>query len=157
MENINHLPPKDGMDTEIDREKLIENLNGDLAGELSMIIQHIIYAARVSGPMRAQLAEFFLSKLQDEMKHASFLANKIAALDGEPTARARNVPEASTNREMVEAVLVAERKALTDYTERAEEAENAGDRGLAVQIEHLIRDETVHLEESLRFLQGWPM
>lgn len=144
-----------GEDTGMERDHLIDKLNEDLAGELSAIIQYIVYAAKASGPYRPQLAQFFLSEVSDERAHAEFLANKIAALGGEPTTEPRNVPAASTNREMVEAVLVSERKAVSDYTERAQEAERAGDKGLAVQLEDMVRDETGHLEESQRLLQNW--
>lgn len=139
----------------MDTDELIEKLNEDLAGELSAIIQYIVYAAKASGPFRPQLADFFLSEVADERGHAEFLANKIAALGGEPVTEPRGVPAASTNREMVEAVLVVERKAVSDYTERTLEAEEAGEKGLAVQLEDMVRDETAHLEESTRLLQNW--
>lgn len=40
----------------MDKRTLIENLNNDLAGELSAIIQYITYAAKVTGPYRPQLS-----------------------------------------------------------------------------------------------------
>ena len=88
----------------MDKKKLIDNLNEDLAGELSAIIQYITYAAKATGPYRPQLAAFFLAEVADEQLHAQFLANKIVALGGEPTTEARPVPKAKTNREMLEAV-----------------------------------------------------
>lgn len=136
-------------------EELIERLNEDLAGELSAIIQDIVYAAKATGPYRLELSDFFLSGLPDERGHAEFLAGKIAALGGEPTTKPRRVPAASTNIEMVQSVFVAGRKAISDYTERAREAEKKGDRELAVQLEGMVRDETRRLEESRRFLQEW--
>ncbi len=139
------------------KEKLIAKLNEDLAGELSAIIQYITYAAKVTGPYRPQLAEFFLAEVPDEQGHAQFLANKIVALGGEPTAEPRAVPEAGTNREMVQAVLEAERQAIVDYSERAEQAEAYGDKGLQVQLEDMVRDESGHAEETERILRDWPL
>ena len=69
----------------------------------------------------------------------------------------RPVTPASSNREMLEAVLEAELKAVADYTERAREADAFGDKGLAVQLEDMIRDESGHAEETERILQGWPL
>ena len=86
-----------------------------------------------------------------------FLANKITALGGEPTTGARPVPEASSNQEMLEAVLIAERKAVADYTQRARDAEAFGDKGLVVQLEDIVRDETGHAEETERILRDWPV
>jgi len=141
----------------MDKNALIRNLNEDLAGELSAITQYLTYAARATGPYRPQLSQFFLSEVADEQQHAQFLANKIVALGGEPTTVARPVPKASGNREMLEAVLTAERQACRDYTVRAKEAEEFGDKGLAVELEDMIRDESNHSEESERILRDWPL
>jgi len=136
---------------------LIERLNEDLAGELGAVIQYTIYAAKATGPFRPQLVEFFLKEVPDELGHAQFLANKIVALGGEPTTQARAVPAAASTREMLEAVLEAEQKAVADYTQRAKDAEAFGDKGLVVQLEDIVRDETGHAEETERILRDWPV
>jgi bacterioferritin len=92
----------------MDKQTLLKNLNEDLAGELSAIIQYLTYAAK-------------------------------------------------TNREMVEAVLTAESRAIKDYTRRAKEAEAFGDKGLMVQLEDMVRDESNHAEETERLLRDWPL
>jgi len=141
----------------VDKKGLIAALNEDLAGELGAVIQYTTYAAKATGPYRPQLSQFFLAEVPDELGHAQFLANKIVALGGEPTAEARAVPHAGSNREMLEAVLVAERRAVADYTERARQAEDFGDKGLAVQLEDMVRDESGHAEETERILRDWPV
>lgn len=141
----------------MDKETLIKHLNEDLAGELSAIIQYITYAAKASGPFRPQLSQFFLAEVQDEQMHAQYLANKIIALGGEPTTQPRPVPAAKNNKEMVQAVLEAESRAVKDYTQRAEEADAYGDKGLAVQLEDMVRDESEHKEETARILKDWPL
>jgi len=138
-------------------KKLVDALNEDLAGELGAIIQYLTYAARATGPFRPQLSQFFLAEVADEQLHAQFLANKIVALGGEPTTVPRAVPKARTNREMLEAVLAAERKATQDYTKRAQQADKLGDKGLAVQLEDMVRDESGHAEETERILRDWPI
>ncbi|MEX2473416.1 MAG: ferritin-like domain-containing protein [Gemmatimonadota bacterium] len=141
----------------MDKKALIDKLNEDLAGELSAVIQYTTYAAKATGPYRPQLSEFFLAEVADEQGHAQFLANKIVALGGEPTTTPRPVAKASTNREMLQAVLKAEERALADYTERAEQADAYGDKGLAVQLEDMVRDESGHAEETGRILKDWPL
>lgn len=141
----------------MDRTTLIARLNEDLAGEFGAIIQYLTYAAKATGPYRPQLSQFFLAEVADEQLHAQFLANKIVALGGEPTTVPRPVPAARTNREMLEAVLAAERKAAADYAERAREAEAYGDKGLVVQLEDMVRDESGHSEETERILRDWPL
>ena len=139
------------------KQALIKHLNEDLAGELSAIIQYLTYAAKATGPYRPQLAQFFLAEVADEQLHAQFLANKIVALGGEPTTVPRPVTPAATNREMLLAVLVAERRATKDYTQRAREADAHGDKGLAVQLEDMVRDESGHADETERILRDWPL
>lgn len=141
----------------MDKSTLIDALNEDLAGELNAVIQYTTYAARATGPYRPQLSEFFLAEVGDELGHAQFLANKIVALGGEPTTKPRPVPEADGNRSMLEAVESAEQRAVRDYSERVKQAEDFGDKGLAVQLEDMVRDEKGHAEETERILRDWPV
>jgi bacterioferritin len=139
----------------MDKQTMIKSLNEDLAGELGAIIQYITYAAKVTGPHRPQLVQFFLAEVPDEQGHAQFLANKIVMLGGDPTTTARPTPPAHSNREMLEAVLSAERKARQDYTQRAKEAEDFGDVALKVQLENMVLDESGHGDETERILTEW--
>ena len=141
----------------MDAKTLIENLNHDLAEELAAVIQYTTYAAKVTGPYRPQLVQFFLAEVPDEQMHAQFLANKIVALGGEPTTKPSSVKAAHTNREMLEAVLEAETRAIAGYKARAEQADAFGDVGLKVQLEDMVRDETGHREETERILRDWPI
>lgn len=95
-----------------------------------------------------QLAAFFLQEVTDEQFHAQFLANKIVALGDEPTAMPAPIPEITTNREILESVLVAEMQTSKDYTKWAMEADELGDKGLVVALEDMVRDETGHSERS---------
>lgn len=134
---------------------LIDALNGDLAREFAAIIQYVTYAAQVSGPYRPELAKFFLAEVPDETGHAQFLSNKIVALGGMPTKEAAHVAEVKTNRDMLEAVLASEEEAVRRYTQRARQAEEAGDKGLQVQLEDMVRDESEHRDEVARILREW--
>jgi bacterioferritin len=141
----------------MDKQTMIQRLNEDLAGEFGAIIQYLTYAAKATGPYRPQLSQFFLAEVADEQLHAQFLANKIVSLGGEPTTTPRPVPAARTNKEMLQAVLEAERRATRDYTQRAREADEMGEKGLAVQLEDMVRDESGHSEETERILRDWPL
>ena len=141
----------------MDKQALLKKLNEDLAGELGAIVQYITYAAKATGPFRPELSKFFLAEVTDEQTHAVYLANKIVALGGEPTTTPREVAPAKDNRAMLEAVLKAEKRAIADYTQRAKEAEDFGDKGMVVQLEDIINDETGHAEETERMLRDWPL
>ncbi|NUP90043.1 MAG: ferritin-like domain-containing protein [Candidatus Sumerlaeia bacterium] len=137
------------------RKEMIDALNGDLAEELGAIIQYLTYAAKATGPYRPELSAFFLKEVPEETLHAQYLANKIVALGGEPTTAPHGVAKASSNHEMLEAILAAEKRAIKGYTERARQAEALGDKGLQVQLEDMVRDESGHYEEVERMLRDW--
>ena len=139
------------------KAELIARLNDDLAGELGAIIQYITYAACATGPYRPQLSQFFLAEVADEQLHAQYLANKIVALGGDPTTQARDVVLPPTNRGMLEEVLRTEQEAMEGYVRRAKEADAFGDKGLVVQLEDFVRDESGHVDETARILRDWPL
>ncbi|MBZ0291599.1 MAG: ferritin-like domain-containing protein [Anaerolineae bacterium] len=136
-------------------QALIDALNDDLAAEFQAVVMYTTYSAMVTGPYRPQLVTFMQAEIPDELGHAQFLADKIAALGGVPTKQPLAVPEAETPKEMLERILEAERKAVDNYTKRADQAKEAGQLGLAVQLEDMVVDETSHYEETKKLLEDW--
>ena len=139
----------------MDKLTLIENLNGDLAGALGAIIQRITYAAKTTDRYGQRLTEYLLSGIPGEQVHAQILAKRIVALGGEPTTVARGVPQANTNQEMLEAVLVTENDAIHDFTQHQREAEEYSDRTLAAKLGDMIRQERVEAARTERILNDW--
>ena len=139
----------------MDKSQLIENLNKDLANEFQAVLMYTVYSSLVTGPYRPQLVGFMQAEIPDELGHAQFLADKIVALGGTPTLTPTPVPEAKTVKEMLENIAAAEEEAIAGYTARAEEAREAGQIGLSVQLEDMINDETGHYEETKKLLADW--
>ena len=139
----------------VDKQQLIDGLNEDLAGEYQAVIMYVQYAASVKGPYRQQLSQFFSGEVADELAHAQFLAHKIAALGGLPAVQPKPVPQTEDARQMLQNVLDAETRTIAAYKERARQAEEYGDIGLASQLEAQITDETNHQEEVAMILTGW--
>ncbi len=139
----------------VDKQQLIDGLNEDLAGELQAVIMYIQYAASVKGPYRQQLSQFFGGEVADELTHAQFLANKVAALGGLPAVQPKPVPQTDDARQMLQNVYEAETATIAAYKERARQAEEYGDIGLVSQLENQIADETSHQEEAAKILAGW--
>jgi bacterioferritin len=137
------------------QQALIDGLNHDLAGEYQAILMYIQYSAKLTGPYRRELRALFQAEIADEQGHAQFLADKIAALGGEPTTEPRAIPDADRPREMLENARAAEKQAIADYNERLGQAEAFGDIGLRVSLENQVADETRHKEELERVLAGW--
>jgi bacterioferritin len=118
-------------------------------------LTYIHYSAKLTGPYRRELRALFQTEIGDEQAHAQFLADKIAALGGEPTTEPRPVPQADQPRAMLENALAAEEQAIADYNERIHQAESFGDFGLKVELENQVADETRHKEELERIIVGW--
>lgn len=142
-------------ETTMDRQSLIEGLNHDLAGEYQAVVMYTHYSAKLTGPYRRELRALFQAEIGDEQGHAQFLADKIAALGGEPTTEPRPVPSADQPLEMLDHALAAEKQAIADYNARVRQAEGFGDFGLKVELENQIADETRHKEELERIIAGW--
>ena len=141
--------------TAMDRQALIGGLNHDLAGEYQAILMYTHYSAKLTGPYRRELRAFFQAEIGDEQGHAQFLADKVAALGGEPTTEPRPVPPADQPREMLEQARAAEERAVADYDGRIRQAEGFGDFGLKADLESQVADETRHKEELERIIAGW--
>jgi|SRR5690606_19144426 bacterioferritin len=137
------------------KDALINALNNDLANEYQAVIMYTTYSSQVKGPYRLELVNFFQGEIPDEQRHAQFLADKIVSLGGVPTTTPAPVPPAETPKEMLERVVEAEKKAISGYTERSEQARDAGEVGLAIQLEDMIVDETTHYEETRKLLEEW--
>ena len=140
------------------REALVAGLNEDLANEYQALIMYNSYAAMVAGIHRPMLKQFFEGEIPEEMTHAQFLADKITALGGEPTTSPAPLTLATTSREMLEQILEAESQTIVRYVTRRKQAEEAGDYGLAADLDGIISDETKHKEETeklLRHLGDW--
>ncbi len=137
------------------RDALIEGLNTDLAHEYQAIISYLVYSQLITGPNRPELARLLDQEIADELGHARLLAHKIVALGGTPTTRPAEVRLGSSNREMFEIVLQAERDTIERYTQRLKQADAAGELGLRVDLEDIISDETRHRDDLELILRNW--
>jgi bacterioferritin len=137
-----------------DRE-LIDGLNEDLSFEYAAVITYRTYASQVQGQWRVDLRGFFEAEIPDELGHAQLLADKIVALGGTPTTRAKPVKEAESARQMLENTLQDEVDALARYIERRKLADELGHHGLAVDLDDIIRDESNHRDEIRMILKRW--
>lgn len=139
----------------MDKQALIDALNQDLASEYAATIQYIQYSAKVRGPWRTELRGFFQGEIADEQLHAQYLADKIAALGGNPTTVPAPVQPAESAEDMLKAILVAETRAVENYIVRAQQAEALGEIALKVQLENFIADEQNHRQEVEQILAEW--
>ena len=137
------------------KDKLIDGLNEDLAHEYAAVILYRTYASAVTGPFRQELRNFFSGEIPDELGHAQLLADKIVALGGTPIVRAADVKFTDDPKQMLQNALDDEVATIARYVERRRQAEDAGEPGLAVDIDDVIADETKHRDELKLMLTKW--
>jgi bacterioferritin len=115
-----------------------------------------LYASLVQGPYRQELRGFFASEIPEELAHAQILADKLAALGANPATTPAPVTVTRDPKVMLQTALDAEVATITRYLARREQAEAAGEHGLAVQLDDIIADETNHRDELRQMLARWP-
>ncbi len=132
------------------REELINGLNDDLNLELEALLRSVYHAATGRGMLGHELRELLKKELPSELDHATFLADKIVALGGEVRIRPAMPQEVAAARELLQQNIAAERKIISNYAKRIEQAAEFGDKGLAIRLENILSAETDHLEELER-------
>ncbi|HEX2226580.1 MAG TPA: ferritin-like domain-containing protein [Candidatus Binatia bacterium] len=132
------------------REELINGLNEDLNLELQALLRGVYHAAAGRGMLGHELRELLKKELPSELEHATFLADKIVALGGEVRIRPGMPEEFGAARELLQQNIAAERKIISNYAKRIEQAAEFGDKGLVIHLENMLASETEHLEELER-------
>lgn len=138
------------------KQALIDALYDDLAGELQAIIQYLTYSAKMTDPWRPQLVTFMQTEIQDELLHAQFLADKISRH------WAVIQPPHQSRFHRLTMRMPCSKQSPRLNSKQAKPTPNApnrlmrlGIRGLAVQLEDMMRDETGHAEETAKLLKNW--
>ena len=132
------------------REELINGLNEDLNLELEGLLRGVYHAAAGRGMLRHVLRELLKKELPSELDHATFLADKIVALGGEVRIRPSLPAELGAARELLQENIAGERKIISNYAKRIDQASEFGDKGLVIRLENMLASETDHLEQLER-------
>ncbi len=135
------------------KEKLIADLNEDLSIELAGIVRAVFQASTAGGLLGHELRELLQKELPAELKHAQFLADKIAILGGTPTTSIASVEISGDVGKMIDEDIAIEWKIAKRLQERAAQAERFGDIGLKVRLEEMIAEGTEHAN-ALQRLAG---
>ena len=132
------------------REELINGLNEDLNLELETILRSVYHAAAARGMLGHELRELIKKETPSELEHAMFLADKIVALGGEVRIRPAVPGELGAARQLLQENIAAERKIISNYSKRIDQASEFGDKGLVIRLEDMLASETDHLEQLER-------
>ena len=128
------------------KQELIDGLNEDLNLELEAVLRYLHHSASATGLLGHELREELKGDIVGEVDHAVFLADKITALGGRLDINPAMPRRVRTAKEMMEIDIAAERQVIENYTTRIAQAEEFGDRGLAIRLEDMLAEETDHAE-----------
>ena len=129
------------------REKLIANLNEDLAREYQAIIAYVIYSQAIKGSQYMHIAKELEVHAAEELQHALKIAKHIDYLGGDMTATPKPVKLSDDTREMLRFDLENESETIKAYRERLREAEALGEFAIAEDIRAIMLNEQDHLIE----------
>ena len=128
----------------INKEKLIELLNLDLTLEYSAAIQYIQHAAVMTGAQFGDIIKELRIHANEEIAHATTLADQISFLGGVPTIEVGDIKTSDDNIVMLKQDLEGEEDAIKRYKVRIEQAEELKEFALAQQLRNILAIEQEH-------------
>ena len=136
----------------IAKEKLIELLNMDLGLEYTACVQYTQHQGVLKGAMYQSIQKELVIHAQEELAHATILANQISYLGGFPTVEMPLPKVSKKNEEMLNQDLDGENDAIKRYIQRIRQAEELDLYHLAQQLRNILSIEQEHamdLEQAL--------
>jgi bacterioferritin len=131
-------------DSSVNRAKLIELLNGDLAREYQAIIAYVTYSQVLRGAAYMSIAQELTKHASEELAHAITVAKQIDYLGGTPTVKAEPVKTSEDAEQMLRFDLENENATVRNYRERVKQCEALGEYALAEEIREILRQEQEH-------------
>ncbi|MFN8391142.1 MAG: ferritin-like domain-containing protein [Bdellovibrionota bacterium] len=128
----------------VDRKKLIELLNEDLAREYQAIIAYVNYSKVLKGPEYMHIAKELEGHAAEELKHALIISEQIDYLGGMPTVEAKPVKTSEKAEDMLRFDLDNENETVRNYRDRIKQCEALGEYAIAEHIRGILKDEQDH-------------
>src|SRR5580698_3751551 len=130
--------------SKITRQRLIQLLNEDLAGEYQAIIAYTVYSQVLKGAAYTYIAQELELHAAEELQHAIKIAKQIDYLGGMPCVTPKPVKTSTDPVVMLRADLENERETVGRYRERIRQAEAMGEFALSETLRAIIVQEQEH-------------
>lgn len=128
-------------------QKVIEQLNTALCGELNAIVQYMVQAETCQNWGCDRLAGLTKARAIEEMHHAEALIERIVFLDAAPEVNIPLKPTIGADvTKQLEAGLADETNAIREYNDASAICREAGDNGSRELFERLLHDEERHVD-----------
>ena len=128
----------------VQRQKLIDDLNGDLRREYQAIIAYVIYSQVLKGAEYMTIAKELEAHAKQELDHALTIAKQIDYLGGVPTAEPEPVRVSDSAKDLLEFDLENENETIRNYRIRVQQCEAIGEYAIAEEIREILRVEQEH-------------
>ena len=128
----------------VQRQKLIDDLNGDLRREYQAIIAYVIYSQILKGAEYMAIAKELETHAKQELDHALTIAKQIDYLGGVPTAEPEPVRVSDSAKDLLEFDLENENETIRNYRIRVQQCEAIGEYAIAEEIREILRVEQEH-------------
>jgi bacterioferritin len=127
--------------------QLIASLNEDLGLEFQSIVQYTAHIATIAGPEYLSTVDELKVHLNQEVSHASTLAEQVAFLGGEPSTAVPVVHGSTDARAALRADLDLETEQLERYRQRVQQAADAGLPDVAEALRPLLTQTQEHVRD----------
>jgi len=128
----------------ITRERMVQLLNEDLAGEYQAIIAYTVYSQVLKGAAYTDIARELEAHAGEELAHAIKIAKQIDYLGGMPCVTPKLVKTSNDPGTMLRADLENEQETVARYRERIKQAEAMGEFALSEILRGIIVQEQEH-------------
>jgi bacterioferritin len=136
----------------VSKEQFLQDLQGDLTLEYTAALQYLQHFAVMQGAQFDNIRQHLKEHAEEELGHASVVAERIVKLGGVPLAtiaEAKVTPDAVA---MLNQNLGDEKNAITRYKERIVQAMTLGEFGAADELMDILKDEEEHEQDLLTTL-----
>lgn len=135
-------------------QRLIDDLNEDLAFEWGAVIRYSYHAALSTGVAGGKVREALGNEIQNELSHARYLADTIVALGGTPTLVPKGFARSNDLASMLEYDLKSELDNAKRFMERATPASNLGYSEIGNKLEEIAEEELRHGRDLRKLIEA---
>ncbi len=128
----------------VDRGRLVELLNEDLAREYQAVIAYVVYSQVLKGAQYMAIAAELEKHAAEELAHALVIARQIDYLGGMPTVTPKPVKTSEDAEAMLRFDLENENETVRNYRERVRQCEALGEYAMAEHIREILVQEQEH-------------
>jgi bacterioferritin len=129
----------------INRKKLIDLLNEDLAREYQAIIAYVNYSQVLKGAQYMNIADELAVHAAEELAHALTIANHIDYLGGMPSVTPKPVKTSEKAEDMLRFDLENEKETIAQYRRRVKQCDELNEYALSESVREILVQEQDHL------------